>query len=115
MRPFFYRRGSAACQQQLLEDKVHLTAGATVVAALSQYEEKSQAASSSQRADAPGNLSQAALQESMTDCCALVSTAFQLLVALKQVGALSEGIHVWIVFECLCHVVPVKLCFLCWF
>ena len=87
MRPFFYRRGSAACQQQLLEDKVHLTAGAAVVAALSQFEEQSQEAGSSQRANGHGSLPQAALQESMTDCCALAQTAALLLVDLEQVRA----------------------------
>ena len=86
MRPFFYRRGSAACQQQLLEDKVHLTAGTALVTALTHVIEATQAARSPRRGRLRVDLSQAAVLHAMVEYCALIMNATLLLLGLKHVS-----------------------------
>ena len=80
--------GKAACPLQLLQDKVHLKAGRTLVSALTHVREQAQAARSSRRAHARGSLGQAAVLRAMGMYGALIMNATSMLTGLKQVCAI---------------------------
>ncbi|GAB4813032.1 hypothetical protein N2152v2_000078 [Parachlorella kessleri] len=80
-------RGGAACQMQLLQDRVHVKAATALTAALTHVKELAQAARSSRRVHAYGSSPQAAVLNDMAKYGALILNTSLLLLGLKQAGA----------------------------